>query len=246
MKSPLFAMAAAMTALGCATAQESGGLGGVLSTIGEAMEQAGLGEAAYSAADADAALRQALEIGARAVSDQLGRADGYFADPEVKIPLPARLATAQAGLKRVGLSGPLDELEVKMNRAAEAAAPEAAGLFIDAVRAMTVEDAIAIVRGGDDAATQYLRAATEPALAERFEPIVAGHLQDVGAITALDAAADRARLGGAADQLKADFASHVVGAALDGVFFYLAKEEADIRQDPARHATAALRRVFGQ
>ena len=132
-----------------------------------------------------------------------------------------------------------------MNRAAEAAAPRAKDLVVGAVRAMTVEDALEIVRGGDDAATQYLRGKTEASLAAQFRPVVDSALAESGAAAAMSDVAARYDLGGFADGARGKLTDHVVAAALDGVFLAVAEEEAAIRSDPVRRTTDVLKRVFG-
>jgi hypothetical protein len=122
----------------------------------------GLFGGGFTNADADSALREALTIGAGNVVKRLGAFDGYFADPKVHIPLPKSLQQVQSGLKAVGYSKPLDDLELKINRGAETAAPKAKTLFVNAIKAMTIQDAIGIVKGADTAGTEYLKGKPSP------------------------------------------------------------------------------------
>ncbi len=201
--------------------------------------------AVITSADADAALRQALNLGAQSVATRLSATDGFWGDEAVRIALPSRLDQVRNGLAPLGLAGPLDDLELRMNRAAEQAAGDVAPLVMDAVRTMTVDDALEIVRGGDGSATAYLQARTQDALRAKFEPVVRSAMADTGALTALSSVTQRYRLDGLAVNAEDSVTGHVVDAALDGVFHYLAEEEADIRANPARRTTDLLRRVFG-
>jgi hypothetical protein len=237
------AVLAALATTAPACAQQDGG--GILSSIlkGVSRPQAG----ALSQRDAALGLREALSNGVVAVTARLGRVDGFFRDPKVHIPLPGTLASAQRGLRPLGLSAPLDDLELKINRAAEAAMPQAKTIFLDAVRGMSFSDAVSIVRGGDDAATRYLRQKSGTKLAELLTPYMQGALEQSGAFTALDNAMARSRInpGTLGANLRADMVNFAVQKALDGAFGYIAEEERAIRRDPAKRTSDILRRVFG-
>ncbi len=198
-----------------------------------------------SAAEIDAGLREALTLGTATVAARLGRENGYFGDPKVRIPLPDTWRDVQRNLAVIGASGPLDDLELRINRAAEAAIPEARALFLGAIRNMTIEDALGILRGGDTAATDFLRSRTETQLTASFTPYVRSALARSGAFTALERAASSAGIGGATASLQSDLTSHAVRLGLDGVFLYVAEEERRIRENPVARTTDLLRRVFG-
>ncbi len=200
---------------------------------------------ALTQAEMDAGLREALTVGANLVAGQLGRTDGYFKDPEIRIPLPGRWREAQTQLSKIGASGPLDDLELRMNRAAEAAVPQARDLVIGAVREMTIEDAIGILRGGDTAATDFLRTKTEAKLKTAFTPYVRDALASSGAFNSLERAATVAGVPGASSGLQSDLTQHAVSLGLDGLFHYVALEEKKIRENPVARTTELLRRVFG-
>ena len=205
--------------------------------------------APLSAAEAAEGIRAALEQGTGDAVASLARRGGYLDDPQVRIPLPPRLASLQDDLARFGLSGQLDALEVELNRGAEAAAPAARAIFLDAIRGMTIQDAVGIVRGSDTAATDYFRGRTTPALTRAFRPIMQDGLQRAGAIRTFDALAARLAQVPLAPQLagdaKADLIDHGVALGLDGLFAYVAREEAAIRRNPAKRGSEILRRVFG-
>ena len=193
-----------------------------------------------------AGLKEALTLGANTVGDQLSKPDGYFRDVAIKIPLPNTLQDIQENLSKVGLSGPLDDLEIKINRAAEAAAPRAKTLVVDAVRSMTIEDAIGILNGGDTAATDFLKAKTSDALVQAFRPYVSDALDNSGAYRSVESVAGKYLPAGMVSGARDDLTDHAVDGALDGMFHYIAKEEQAIRRDPVRRTTELLRKVFGR
>jgi hypothetical protein len=194
-------------------------------------------------------LREALKVGTATVVAQLGTLDGFNADPRAHIPLPSWMATAQNMAQTVGLSGMLDDLELRLNRAAEVATPKAKALFWDAIGAMTIDDAKAIYDGPDDAATRYFQGKMTEPLKTTFRPIVNDGLRDAGAVQAFDDfVAQYAQVPFApalADNAKGQLVDHGLDGTLAGLFLYLAEEEKAIRQNPAKRTTAILQRVFG-
>ena len=145
-----------------------------------------------------------------------------------------------------GMSGMVDDLDVRMNRAAEAATPIAKDLIIQAIQGLSFEDAAAILRGPNDAATRYLRRKTAKPLAQKMRPIVDQQLKDAGAVQAFESVAGEYRslpfVGGALD---VDLTGHVITYAEQAIFLYLGKEEAAIRTNPAARTTSLLKSVFG-
>ena len=217
-------------------------LGDVLGEIGSTDTSSG----ELTTLEIDAALRQALEIGAGRVAAQIGVTDGYWQDPQIKIPLPGRLGDVQNQLSRVGLSGPLDDLQLRMNRAAEDAVPAGKNIVVDAVKSITIEDAVGILRGGDSAATDFLRGRTEDNLRTLFTPYVENALDSSGAYRALDSVtSSQPLLATVATDYKSDLTTHAVQFGLDGLFTYLAVEEKKIRDNPFARTTELLRKVFG-
>jgi uncharacterized protein DUF4197 len=189
-------------------------------------------------------MREALTVGSARVVDTLG-AQGGFANSAFHIPLPQQLQDAQEFASRFGLGGPFEELESKMNLAAEAAVPEARDLFVGAIQAMTFEDVMAIYRGPDDAATQYLKKTTQTNLDSRLRPIINTHLNSVGAVRTFRQAVDQYNALPLVKPIDADLNGHVSGYAMEALFSQLAKEEAAIRLDPVKRTTQLLRTVFG-
>ena len=140
----------------------------------------------------------------------------------------------------------LDDLELKLNRAAESAVPQAKNLFLNSIRKMTIDDAMKIYKGPDDAATRYFQKRLSPPLADAMRPIVDQSLGVVGAVKAYDSVMGQYRAIPLVPDVKADLGAYVVDKGLEGVFYYLAREEAAIRQNPLKRTTALLKRVFGK
>ncbi len=190
-------------------------------------------------------LKEALRTGSERVVGRLGREGGFNADPEVRIPLPETLRRAQSLLEQAGLGGYGEDLELRLNRAAERAVPEARDVFVQAIRQMSVDEAREIVTGPDDAATQYFKKAMSPELRERMRPIVTDALSEVGAIQVYQRFTSQYQNLPLVPDVEANLADHTLDKALEGVFQYMAREEAAIRSDPARRTTELLKKVFG-
>jgi hypothetical protein len=192
-----------------------------------------------------AALKEALRISTEQVVAQLGTVNGFNTDPWVHIALPDSLQRVQSTLATVGMSSIMDDLELRLNRAAEAATPKAKKLFLDSIRSMTLDDVRRIYAGPDDAATRYFQSRMSEPLAREMIPIVNSSLSEVGAIRVYDEAMDRYDGIPFVPDIKADLTGYVVDKGMQGIFFYLAREEAAIRQDPQKRTTELLRKVFG-
>jgi hypothetical protein len=201
---------------------------------------------ALTVGEIGAGLKEALRVGTDRVVGQLGRSDGFNLDPQVRIPLPESLKGVQSFLSKVGMSSLLDDLELRLNRAAEAATPKAKKLFWDAIEQMTLEDIRGIYEGPEDAATRYFQKKMSAPLAEEMRPIVEQSLADVGAIKAYDDVMGQYRSMPFVPDVKADLTRHVIDGGLSGIFYYLAREEAAIRKDPLKRTTDLLKRVFGK
>jgi len=191
------------------------------------------------------ALKSALDRGARAAVAQLGRENGFLGDARVKIPLPESLRRAEKNMRRFGMGKYADELIVTLNRAAEAAVPEAKQLFVDALRQMSVQDAKGILTGGDTAGTEYFRRATAEELAKRFLPIVQRATARVGLAQKYNQYARHGVRVGLVEAEDANLDDYVTRKALDGLYFVVAEEERKIRKDPVGAASSLIRKVFG-
>lgn len=236
MRSGILAvLACAVLPAGCESAGTQG------RTLGEIAAQA----TPLTAAEIDAGLREALVVATRDVSGRLGRGDGYYGDPRVRIPLPRTYRDIQSGLSGIGASGPLDDMERRLNRAAEASMPQARTLVIAAIAEMTIDDALRVLNGGDTAATDFLRARTEESLRAAFTPHVRDALDRSGAFSIAEQVAGQYGMGGVTSGLQSELTSHAVRYGLDGLFLYVAEEEKNIRENPVARTTHVLRRVFG-
>lgn len=223
-----------------------GRLSGLLAACGSAGAfSASAGAAILGQSDAAAGIRAALERGAIAAVGLLGRTDGFLGNPQVRIPLPKFLDDAAKLLKATGQGKRVDELVVSMNRAAELAVPEAKPVLVRAARAVTADDAVRIVRGGDTSVTEYFAEKSRVPLAEKFLPIVTRATQRVSLAEKYNALAGRASQLGIVRGEDANLQRYVTGKALDGLFLMIGAEERKIRQDPIGTGSAILRKVFG-
>ena len=195
--------------------------------------------------EAIAGLKTALERGAHVAVARLGKVNGFLANPKVRIPLPESLQRAEEMARRFGFDEQADELIVAMNRAAEAAVPEARKLLIDAARQMTVKDAKAIISGGNTAGTAYFRRTSHKQLHARFLPIVKRSTEKVGVARYYREFAAPAASFGFISAEAADLDEYVTQKALDGLYFMLAEEENKIRRDPVGTGSEILKKVFG-
>ena len=206
---------------------------------------AGAAAGALGTDELTAGLKEALRVGTGRVVSQLGKTDGFNADSTIRIPLPESMQTVRSTLQPLGMSGMLDDLETRLNRAAEAATPQAQELFVQAISEMTLDDAKAIYDGPADAATRYFESKMSAPLADAMRPIVDDSLAEVGAIKAYDNLMGQYRSVPLVPDVKADLTNHVLDKGMDGIFHYVAQEEAAIRANPAARTTDILKRVFG-
>ncbi len=192
------------------------------------------------------ALKQALEVGTENAVKLTGRTDGYFANQAIKILIPDKLRTFERALRTVGYERELDDFVLKMNRAAERAAPSAKNIFWDAIGAMTIDDARGILNGTQTAATDYFKSKTTDQLTAAFSPVVHRTMGEVGVTRQYQELFGRAQRLPFVDLESFDLDRYVVGRALDGLFHVVGEEEKRIRTNPAARVTDLLREVFGQ
>ena len=195
--------------------------------------------------DAIAGLKAALEKGSAVAVDVLGRTEGFFGNNAFKIPLPESLRRYERLMRGVGLGKYSDELILTMNRAAEAAVPEAKKLFVDAVKKMSVQDAKDILTGGQTAGTEYFKRTTSDPLRQRFLPIVKRATARVKLADKYNEYAGNGAHFGLVKKEHANLDDYVTQKALDGLFYMVAEEEKKIRQDPVRAGSDIIRKVFG-
>jgi len=213
-----------------------------------AIAAAGLGAPALALTEADAAagVRAALDRAAVAAVALLGRTDGFYGDRARRIGLPRPLDAAAKVMKATGQGRRVDELVLAINRAAETAVAGSLDLLRDAVRSMSVEDALGIVRGGDTAVTQFFERKTRAALAARLRPVVDGATRRHALAEKYDAVASRVAGTGLLRREQASVEAYVTEQALDGLYRAIGDEERRIRRDPVGTGSALLRLVFGR
>jgi hypothetical protein len=195
--------------------------------------------------DAADGIKEALVNGTGESVKLVSVADGYWANPEIKIPFPAEAKEMESKLRAIGMSQKVDEFNVSMNRAAEKAANEAKPIFIAAIKGMTVRDAVNIVKGSDNEATTYLKNTTSTELVSKFQPIIKTSLDNVNATkywADLITIYNKIPL---VKKMNPDLAQYVTSRAIDGLFVMIAKEELKIRKDPMARTSELLKKVFG-
>ena len=195
--------------------------------------------------EASGGLKEALTQGIGKAVASLGATDGFLGNKDVKIPLPNSLKKIEKGMKFMGMGKQSDELILKMNRAAEAAVPEAKTLLIDSVKKMSLADAKAILTGPQDAATQYFKKTTAAQMGEKFLPIVTKATANVQLADSYNKYAEMGSKFGVVKKEDANINQYVTKKALDGVYYMVAQEEAAIRKDPLGQASSLLKKVFG-
>ena len=203
------------------------------------------GIADISNADASSGLRQALTDGSAAAVKLLSAENGYFSNAKVKIPLPPSLQKVEGAMRMMGMKKQADELVLSMNRAAEAAAPEARQLLTEAVKKMSVQDAKGILTGGDTAATEYFKRTTQAQLTQRFLPIVKKATDRVGLAQQYNNLAGQGVKLGVVKQDDASIETYVTRKALDGLYLMIAEQEKSFRTDPVGASSSIVKKVFG-
>jgi hypothetical protein len=195
-----------------------------------------------------AGLKEALGNGAEASVLKGSALDGFWKDERIRIPFPAEAEKMRTTLNGMGMNKQVEEFELTMNRAAEEAAREALPILRDAITGMSVGDGFAILKGGDQAATNYLRDKTTSSLTERFRPVVERATQKVALTsywTPLTSAYNKAGMFTGAKAVDTDLDGYVTQKAIEGLFVLVAQEETRIRQDPTARTSDLLKKVFG-
>ncbi|MDB5250498.1 MAG: hypothetical protein JWQ40_4892 [Segetibacter sp.] len=197
-----------------------------------------------SNADIVAGLKQALTIGTQNSTTQLSNVDGFFKNAAIKILIPEEAKKVESTLRSLGMSSMVDKAVLSMNRAAEDAAKGAGTIFINAVKQMTITDAVNILKGGNFAATNYFKAKTTAALLQSFKPVIDRSLQNVNATKYWgDVTSVYNKF--SSNKVNTDLSAYVAQKAMDGIFYQLGLEEQKIRKDPVARTTDILRKVFG-
>jgi hypothetical protein len=189
-------------------------------------------------------LKQALQVGSENAVKIVGKPNGYFGNEAIKIGMPKDLHLLESGMREIGFGPKIDEFILSMNRSAEAAAPAAKKIFIDAIFAMTFEDAKRILSGDNTAATEYFKQKTTGHLTDAFTPVVKKTMQENGVARQYDALTEQYKNIPFAKSQSLDIDHYVVSKALDGLFYELGEQEKQIRTNPAARTTDLLKEVF--
>ena len=200
----------------------------------------------FSSEDLSSAFKEALTIGVDKMISHLGVRDGFYKDKKAHISLPEKLQPVQKVLEGVGMSHLMDDLEKRLNRAAEAATPHAKEIFIDAIKDLSFQDVKKIYNGPDDAVTAYFKDKTSKSLSEKMAPFISKSVSEVGVIQVYDQVMSEYKKFPFVPNANENLTDYAVNKTIDGLFIYLAKEEAAIRNNPAERTTELLKTVFGK
>jgi len=222
----------------CTSAQINQTLGDVNKTLGSG--------GALTSAEVAEGLKEALIKGISNGSDIVSRLDGYYQNPQIKIPFPPDVKKVEDKLRQIGFGKDVDNFVMTLNRGAEDAASEAKPIFISAIKSMTIQDAWGILKGNDDAATQYLKRTTTDQLRAKFKPVIQNSLNKVNATKYYGEIVTRYNQIPLVQKINPELDDYATDKAIEGLFFMIAKEEKSIRENPAARTTDLLRRVFSQ
>lgn len=191
-------------------------------------------------------LKEALSIGTKNAVNSVGSVDGYFKNQMIKILLPDKIRNVADFLGKVGYQKQVDDFVLSMNRAAEKAAPQAAGFFSDALKEMTFDDAVGIWKGGDTSATEYFKKKTHDRIYQAFKPVVSASMNEVGVTRSYKDLIQKYESFPFMNSGSLDLDNYVTDKALDGLFYTVGEEEKKIRTNPAARVTDLLKEVFGK
>lgn len=200
----------------------------------------------FTESDAAEAIRQALSQGVGKGTDLLSKADGYFGNPAVKIPFPPDAQKVETRLRSIGLGKQVDDAVLSINRAAELAATEAKPIFLEAIKGMTIQDAINIVKGDERSATNYLQRTTSAQLISKFTPIIQAALEKVDATKYWSTVINSYNKIPLVEKVNPNLSEYATNKAIEGLFTMVAQEEKQIRIDPVARTTDILKKVFGK
>ena len=222
----------------CTTAQINQTLGDVNKTLGGGAQPLTTTEVAEG-------LKEALIKGISTGSDLVSQVDGYFKNSEIKIPFPPDVKRVEDKLRQIGFGNEVDRFVMTLNRGAEDAAKEAKPIFITAIRSMNIQDAWGILKGEDDAATEYLKRTTSSLLKDKFKPVIKNSLDKVNATKYYSDIVSRYNQIPLVQKVNPNLDDYATDKAIEGLFLMIAKEEKNIRQNPIARTTALLKKVFG-
>lgn len=210
----------------------------------EQYQQLEQGEAGLNRQTVVAGLKQALEVGTDNSVAKTSKSGGFSNDPVIKILVPEKMSKLAKNMRRYGFGKHVDRFESQMNRSAEVASAEAKSLFVDSISSMSIGDAWSILKGPDNAATQYFRQNTESKLRQRFKPIISNSMGKVGFYSDYQKLLETYQSLPLVEKPNLDIEHYILQKTLDGLFLKVAEEEMKIRRDPAARVTELLQRVF--
>jgi len=211
----------------------------------KAQKSLGMSSTGFSENEAVQGIKEALVKGTGESVNFVSVLDGYFGNPEIKIPFPEDAKMVESKLRAIGMGKQVDEAILSINRAAEDAAQQAKPIFVNAITAMSISDAIGIVKGPDDAATSYLRNTTSPDLRLKFRPEIQKSLDKVQATKYWKDLITTYNKIPLVQKVNPDLAAYVTDKAIQGLFVMISKEEKKIRKDPVARTSEILKKVFG-
>ena len=221
----------------CTSAQLNQTMGEVNKAIGK--------DAPLTSTEVANGLKEALVKGISNGSDMASQLDGYFKNPKIKIPFPPEVKKVEDKLRQIGLGSEVDKFVMTLNRGAEDAAKEAKPIFIAAIKQMTIQDAWGILRGSNNAATEYLKRTTSSLLYDKFKPVIQNSLNKVNATKYYGDIVNRYNKIPLVEKVNPDLTDYATNKAMDGLFLLIAEEEKKIRLDPVARTTELLKKVFG-
>jgi hypothetical protein len=235
MKKSFFGMVLLLSA--CTSAQVNQTLGDLNKTLGSGQP--------LTTTEVAEGLKEALIVGISKGSDIVSQVDGYFKNPEIKIPFPPDVKKVETRIRQIGLGDEVDKFIMTLNRGAEDAAKEAKPIFITAIKSMTIQDAWGILKGEENAATQYLQRTTSSQLKEKFKPVIHTSLEKVNATKYYGDIVGTYNKIPLVEKVNPDLDDYATDKAIEGLFIMIAKEEKKIREDPVARTSALLKKVFG-
>lgn len=221
----------------CTTAQLNKTLGSVSDALNSST--------ALTSDEVGAGLKEALKKGISKGADQVSQLDGYFKNPKIKIPFPPEVKKVETKLRQLGMGNQVDRFVMTLNRGAEDAANGAKPIFISAITSMTIQDAWNILKGEENAATNYLKRVTSEQLLAKFRPVMKNSLDKVNATKYYSDIVNTYNKVPFVQKVNPDLEEYATQKAVDGLFFMIAKEEKNIREDPIARTTELLKKVFG-
>ena len=241
---PMFRLPLFLCMLGCSAVLSAQGLKDLQKKASGAIKAA-TGSTEITQDEAGRALKEAFAKGTEWGVAQVSKENGYFGNPSIKIPFPADAKNVESKLRSLGMNALCDDVILSVNRAAEDAGPQAKAIFLNAIQSMTLNDALALVRGGEQSGTDYLKRSTQAELVTAFRPIIKTSLEKVGATRFWAQAIGAYNKIPFIEKANPDLVDFATQKAIDGLFVMVAAEEKKIRKDPMARSSELLKKVFG-